>query len=104
MTAPGMKVKRNVVLTGLLVLLAVFQLWGVYRGLMVWNSLVSHGRDNWELPLAGAALGVLAIVAIVGVWLWRRWGCTCWRRWWLSGWSAISGSGWRRLGCWCGWC
>ncbi|WP_028934348.1 hypothetical protein [Pseudonocardia spinosispora] len=67
------KSKRGVLLSVLLVLLAIVQAWVIYRGLVVWNLLVSHGRDGWVLPLVGAALAALALVAIVGVWFWRRW-------------------------------
>jgi hypothetical protein len=68
-----MKAQRGIPLTVLLVIFTLAQLWGVVFGFMTWQSIVAHGRAHPELPLIGAILGIVGIVALVGVWLWRRW-------------------------------
>lgn len=67
-------VERGIPLTVLLVVLTLAQALGVVSGFIAWESIVSHGRAHPELPLIGAILGIIGLVAFVGVWLWRRWG------------------------------
>jgi hypothetical protein len=67
-------VERGIPLTVLLVLLTLAQAIGVVSGVVTWQSIVSHGQTHPELPLIGAILGIVGLVAFAGVWLWRRWG------------------------------
>ena len=64
---------RSVVLTGLLVVMAIAQVAGVVVGVIAWRSLVAHDLPHPALPLLGAALSVTALVAVAGMWQWRRW-------------------------------
>lgn len=67
------KIGRGGPLTVLLVIMALAQVVGVVVGIIAWQSIVAHNRPHPELPLIGAALGVAGLVALIGVWLWRRW-------------------------------
>ena len=67
------QVKRGVPLTVLLVLLMLAQLWGVVFGFTTWWSIVEHGQPDPEMPLIGVLLGIVGLVAFVGVWFWQRW-------------------------------
>jgi hypothetical protein len=64
--------RRGIPLTVLLVLLSLAQTFGIVIGFITWHSIVEHGQQHPELPLLGALLGVVGLVAFVGVWLWQR--------------------------------
>lgn len=74
MTPPWMKTKRSVGLTVLLVVLAIVQAYGAYRGFYWFQKRYSHNQNGWELALVGASLSVAALIGLAGVWFWRRWG------------------------------
>lgn len=67
-------VKRGIPLTILLVVLTVMQLAGTVSLVITWYSRVTHNQSGAGLLLTGAVLGIVALVAYAGIWLWRRWG------------------------------
>lgn len=67
------KVGRGGLLTTLLVIMALAQVVGLVLGVMAWHSIVAHNQRHPELPLIGVVLAAAGLVALVGVWLWRRW-------------------------------
>ncbi len=69
----GTKAKRSIPLTLLLGYFTLANVWVVVSGGLRWNSLVSHGKPNPEVPLITAAAGLLTVIVLVFVWLWRRW-------------------------------
>jgi hypothetical protein len=36
------------------------------------RSFVEHSQPHPEFPLLGAVLGIIGLVALAGVWLWKR--------------------------------
>jgi len=72
MSVRTVRAQRGVPLTVMLVLLTLAQLWVVVFGFMTWQSNVAHDQGNPGLALAGTLLGVVGLVAFVGVWLWRK--------------------------------
>jgi hypothetical protein len=67
------KIGRGGPLTALLVIMALAQVAAIVLGVVAWQSIVAHNRPHPELPLVGSALGLAGLVALVGIWLWRRW-------------------------------
>lgn len=67
------KIGRGGLLTVLLAIMTVAQVIGIVLGVITWQSIVAHNRPHPELPLIGAILATAGLVAIVGVWKWRRW-------------------------------
>lgn len=66
--------ERGTPLSLMLLLILALQLWVVLVGLYNWRSLEeSHGGGNSIVPLAGAALGLVGVVALLGMWFLRRW-------------------------------
>src|SRR5882757_80981 len=72
MSVRAVRAQRGVPLTAMLVVLTLAQLWGVVFGFLTWQAIVAHGRAHPELPLIGTLLGIVGLVALVGVWLWQR--------------------------------
>jgi hypothetical protein len=72
MSVRTVRAQRGVPLTVMLVLLTLAQLWGVVFGFMAWQRIVTHSQAHPELPLIGTLLGIVGLVALVGVWLWRK--------------------------------
>src|SRR4051812_42056829 len=65
--------RRGGALTTLLVIFTVGQVFGIVLLAAVATEFADHGREVPPLLFVGMALGVVAIVAIVGIWRWRRW-------------------------------
>jgi hypothetical protein len=65
--------RRGGALTTLLVIFTIGQVFGIVLLAVLASELADHGRSVPALLFAGMALGVVAIVAIVGIWRWRRW-------------------------------
>ena len=71
-------------LTAYLAYIALSNAWGVFRSLDVYWDLVSHRAPNvphWPFLALGILSG-FAIIGVVGLWLWKRWGLflylVCW--------------------------
>jgi len=71
-------------LTVYLMYIALSNAWGTFRSLDTYWNLVSHRAPDvphWPF-LALGILSSLAVVGVVGLWLWRKWGLflylVCW--------------------------
>jgi len=76
--------ERGAWLTVYLVYIALSNAWGTFRSLDIYWDLVSHRAPNvphWPF-LALGILSSFAIIGVVGLWLWKRWGLflylVCW--------------------------
>jgi hypothetical protein len=72
MSVRTVRTQRGVPLTVMLVLLTLAQLWVVVFGFRIWQSNVAHNQGNPGLALTGTLLGIVGLVAFIGVWLWRK--------------------------------
>lgn len=69
----GTKTERSIPLTLLLGYFTLANAWIVVSGGLQWDSIVSHGKPNPEIPLFTAAAGLIMVILLVFVWLWKRW-------------------------------
>jgi hypothetical protein len=78
--------KRGIWLTAGLVYIALSNAWGTFRSLDVYWDLVSHRAPNvphWPFLTLGI-LSSIAIIGVVGLWLWKRWGLLVYLACWAS--------------------
>jgi hypothetical protein len=59
-------------LTVLLVIFTLFEVAALGLNFLAWRRIVTHGQDHPEIPVVAMILLVVALVALVGVWLWQR--------------------------------
>ena len=78
--------KRGAWLTAWLVYIALSNAWGTFRSLDVYWDLVSHRAPNiphWPFLTLGI-LSSIAIIGVLGLWLWKRWGLFLYLACWVS--------------------
>lgn len=78
--------ERGSWLTAWLVYIALSNAWGTYRSLDMYWNLVSHRAPNvphWPF-LALGILSSFAIIGVVGLWLWKKWGLFLYLACWAS--------------------
>jgi len=76
--------KRGVLLSAYLFYIFASNAWGTYRALTIYRDLVIHRDPNllhWPFLVLGI-LSAAAVIGIVGIWLWKKWGVwayvACW--------------------------
>ena len=78
--------ERGAWLTTWLVYIALSNAWGTYRSLDTYWNLVSHRAPNiphWPFLTLGI-LSSFAIIGVVGLWLWKKWGLFLYLACWAS--------------------
>jgi len=77
---------RGAWLTAYLAYIGLSNAWGTFRSLDVYWNLVSHRAPNvphWPF-LALGILSSFAIIGVVGLWLWKKWGLLLYLCCWAS--------------------
>jgi len=76
--------KRGVWLVAYLLYIAFANAWGSFRAFVIYRDLVVHRDPNllhWPFLLLGI-LSAGAVIGVVGIWFWRKWGAwayaACW--------------------------
>jgi hypothetical protein len=70
------KTTRGWLLGAWLIYVALSHLWTAYRSFEVYQDLVAHADPrfpHWPF-LVLAVLGLVNVLAVVGLWFWKRWG------------------------------
>ncbi len=70
------KTTRGWLLSAWLIYVALSNLWTAYRSFEVYRDLVAHADPrfpHWPF-LVLALLALVNILAVVGLWFWKRWG------------------------------
>lgn len=70
------KMSRGSLLGAWLIFVALSHLWTTYRSFEVYRDLVEHSDPrfpHWPF-LVLAVLAFVNVLAVVGLWFWKRWG------------------------------
>jgi len=66
------QVERGVPLTVALAVFTVFEVIALASNFLLWRQIVTHGQPDPGVPAGRIVVALLALVALLGVWLWQR--------------------------------